>query len=217
MLIDNVDDIQSVDISDVGWILVVEKESTFRTLDSSKVHKNLGVGKGIVITAKGYPDVSTRAFLRLLSVSAHPPSPIFALVDYDPDGMAIMSTYKHGSLTLSHENANLKTPTVHWLGIRSEDLGFDQLSGKHGDDSKGLLTLSMRDRRKAAKMLGWGIFEEDGVEQEWRRQLQVMLVLNRRWRWKYSVSGKGVLRDGLKQDCLKDFEQGPLCERKPAP
>ncbi|KAL8733192.1 MAG: hypothetical protein Q9181_003675 [Wetmoreana brouardii] len=178
MLIDNVDNIRSIDVSDVSWILVVEKESTFRTIDSSKVHEDLEVGKGIVLTAKGYPDVSTRAFLRLLSVSAHPPLPIFALIDYDPDGMAIMSVYKHGSLTLSHEKANLKTPTVRWLGIRSEDLSFDQLSGTHGNDSKGLLTLSVRDRRKAVQMLGWRIFEEDGVEQEWRRQLQVMLMLN---------------------------------------
>lgn len=129
--------------------------------------------------AKGYPDISTRAFLRLLSLSSYPPLPIYALVDFDPDGIAIMSTYKHGSLTLSHENANLKTPIIRWLGVKSQDLRIDKLnSGANGDEKKGLLKLSMRDRKKALGMLGKEICEEDGVEKEWRRELQVMLMLN---------------------------------------
>ncbi|KAL8716033.1 MAG: hypothetical protein Q9225_006282 [Loekoesia sp. 1 TL-2023] len=159
-LIDNVDHIRSIDISNVAWILLVEKEGPFAE-------------------AKGYPDISTRAFLRLLSISAYPSPPIYALVDFDPDGIAIMSTYKHGSLTLSHENANLKTPIIRWLGVKSSDLVLDEsTSGPNGEERKGPLKLSIRDRKKAARMLGKEICEEDGAEKGWRRELQVMLMLN---------------------------------------
>ncbi|KAL8993495.1 MAG: hypothetical protein Q9169_006301 [Polycauliona sp. 2 TL-2023] len=182
-LIDNVDDIRSIDILDVAWILVVEKESTFRTLDASQIHENSRAGEGIILTAKGYPDVATRVFLRLLSTSCHPLPSIYALVDFDPDGISIMSTYKHGSIRLAHENANLRCPNVRWLGVKSGDLVFPaskkEISNNDDDDDvMGLLKLSRRDRKKAVKMLGQGIFEEDGVERECRRELQVMLMLN---------------------------------------
>ena len=128
--------------------------------------------------AKGYPDVSTRAFLYLMSSFSSPscpPPPIFALADYDPDGMAIMSTYKHGSWNLSHESARLLVPRTQWLGIQSEDV----TDMAKDDDCKGLLRLSGRDRHKATKMLeNSSILREDGEEADWRRELQVMLVLN---------------------------------------
>ena len=104
------------------------------------------------------------------------------MVDFDPDGISIMSTYKHGSLTLSHENANLRCPIIRWLGVKSGDLDFREsttAAPRAGEeDVKGLLRLTKRDRKKASKMLGQGICEEYGVEQEWRRELQVMLLLN---------------------------------------
>ncbi|KAK0510386.1 hypothetical protein JMJ35_006818 [Cladonia borealis] len=176
-LIDDVSEVQAVDISDKSWILVVEKESTFRTLASSMLHMRSTAGKGIIITAKGYPDLSTRAFLRLLSTSHHPhspPPPIYALADFDPDGIAITSTYKHGSYNLSHENEELVVPSMRWMGIQSKDV-----LERNGEECKGLLRLSGRDRKKAVKMLEnseW--LKEEGVEREWRRELQVMLMLN---------------------------------------
>ena len=97
------------------------------------------------------------------------------LADFDPDGMAVMSTYKHGSWNLSHESAQLLVPGLQWLGTRSKDV----LVGANDDDSKCLLRLSRRDRQKAKKMLeNSAVFREDGEEVEWRRELQVMLMLN---------------------------------------
>ncbi|KAL8648213.1 MAG: hypothetical protein Q9210_005122 [Variospora velana] len=154
--IDNwVNDVRSIDISGMSWILVIEKE------------------------AKGYPDVSTRTLLRLLSLSSHPPPRIYALVDFDPDGIAIMSTYKHGSFTLSHENANLRAPSMRWLGVKSGDFVVNDPDGGSDDSEQtGLLTLSNQDRKKAIKILGRELCNEDGLEHEWRRELQVMLMLN---------------------------------------
>ena len=98
---------------------------------------------------------------------------MFALVDFDPDGIAIMSTYKHGSTTLGHETEGTTVTGIYWLGLKSCDL--DDQRGI--DDDTGLLHLTGRDRRMASKMLQRPIFAEE-VEMEWRRELQTMLMLN---------------------------------------
>lgn len=86
-----------------------------------------------------------------------------------------MSTYKHGSLKLSHENAALNVTSIQWLGIQSRDV----LAGNGQDEYSGLLKLTARDRKKAADMLERSeVLQEDGAEKEWRRELQVMLMLN---------------------------------------
>lgn len=159
--------------------------------------------------AKGYPDISTRAFLRLLSISAYPSPPIFALVDFDPDGIAIMSTYKHGSLTLSHENTNLKTPTVRWLGVKSKSLILDEpKSGHNNEERKGLLKLSIRDRKKAVKMLGREICEEDGLEQEWRRELQAMLMLNMKVEMEVLSEREGSVERWVEERLFEELKSG---------
>jgi meiotic recombination protein SPO11 len=93
-------------------------------------------------------------------------------VDYDPDGMDILSTYKHGSTALAHEKADLALPCIQWLGLDSTNIG----QGEDLHQNQGLLRLSARDRRKAARMLEREVFMKE--EPEWRRELQVMLMLN---------------------------------------
>lgn len=85
-----------------------------------------------------------------------------------------MSTYKHGSFNLSHENGRLNVPSIQWLGVRSGDL----FARDGQDEYDGLLRLSARDRKKAADMLKSEVLQEGGKEEEWRRELQVMLMLN---------------------------------------
>ncbi|CZT50385.1 related to MEIOTIC RECOMBINATION PROTEIN REC12 [Rhynchosporium secalis] len=163
ILIPNPNDIETIQFLDVKWILVIEKEATFRTLASNQYWNHSQAGRGILITAKGYPDIQTRQFLHLLSVH-HPTIPVHALVDFDPDGIGIFSTYKHGSASLSHEN-DLAVPSMKWLGVRSCDFLRNEIDGR------GLLRLSERDRRIAVRML-----EREGEEAQ-RRELQVMLLL----------------------------------------
>jgi meiotic recombination protein SPO11 len=123
----------------------------------------------MLLQAKGYPDIQTRQFIRLLS-RHRPEIPILALVDFDPDGIGIMSTYKYGSVSLAHES-NLAVPSIRWLGVRS----WDFLNTKH--EIQGLLSLTARDRKIGMKMLAKSGAEEDGDE-EWRRELQIMLMMN---------------------------------------
>ena len=126
--------------------------------------------------ARGYPDIATRRLLNLFSKYAAPaPSllPVFALVDFDPDGIAIIANYKYGSLNLSHENASLNVSRVELLGLQSNVLLHDNSDNME----QALLRLSSRDRKKAMKMLEKRPFNEHGPEVEWRRELQVMLML----------------------------------------
>ncbi len=103
-----------------------------------------------------------------------PTPPIYGLVDFDPDGLGILSTYKYGSLALAHENAHLVVPDLHWLGVRSSSIvDLDALSG-----GRDIMRLSLRDRRKARGLLKKDILQEAGHEPEWRRELQIMLMLN---------------------------------------
>ena len=97
-----------------------------------------------------------------------------SLVDFDPDGIGIMSTYKHGSMNLAHENEDLLVPSMEWLGLRSRDM----VEG--GEANEGLLKLTNRGRRVSMRILGRDICGENSEEKEWRRELQVMLMMNRK-------------------------------------
>ncbi|KAM0158790.1 hypothetical protein ACHAPG_003966 [Botrytis cinerea] len=147
--------------------------ATFRTLAEKRYWEYSTAGRGILLTAKGYPDIQSRQFLHYLA-KHYPMVPIYALVDFDPDGIGIMSTYKHGSVALAHENEDLSVPFMHWLGFRSKDM----MQG--GKENEGLLKLTERDRRLAVKMLQRDLCQEYGDEHEWRREIQVMLMLNKK-------------------------------------
>ena len=99
----------------------------------------------------------------------------YALVDYDPDGLSILSTYKYGSRALAHENTDITLRSIEWFGLTSSQAAADR---DITDDQQSLITLSDRDRRRAIQMLGDGVFQEYGPEPGWRRELQVMLNLN---------------------------------------
>lgn len=124
---------------------------------------------------------------------------ICALVDADPDGLNIMSVYKYGSLACAYDNALLNAPKLSWLGLRistavSRTAPFHALESKL--DANGcenyiesepksngaepvFLPLTRRDRRMARSMMTKNpVFAEHGPEEEWRRELQVMLMLN---------------------------------------
>ncbi|KAI9878916.1 MAG: hypothetical protein M1830_010164 [Pleopsidium flavum] len=210
MLVPNVQEIQWIRLIDVKWILVIEKEATFRTLAVNGFYKTSAAGNGILLTGKGYPDILTRAFLRRLSTitlqSNQVRTPIFALLDFDPYGVAILSTYKHGSINLAHENAHINVPSIRWLGLKSADL----CAGDSAQDEQCLLGLTAKDRRLAVKMLGRPIFAEDGPGKEWRRELQVMLMLNMKAEIQLLSGREGGLENWLEKKLLTELGPGPI-------
>lgn len=140
------------------------------------------------LQAKGYPDIASRMFLRHLADHA-PHTPMYALMDLDPDGIAIMTTYKYGSYRLAHEDATHKDapapnlPNLRWLGVKRHHISRAQ---EHDDGTEtgatlelqGMMKLTIRDRSKVMRMLEWDLCSETGPEAEWRRELQTMLMFN---------------------------------------
>lgn len=99
---------------------------------------------------------------------------VYGLVDFDPDGLDILSTYKYGSKALAHQSTELILPSMQWIGVNSSHIG--QEDDLH--QTQGMLRLSARDRHKAKSMLEREQCAENGLESEWRRELQFMLILN---------------------------------------
>ncbi|KTW29741.1 hypothetical protein T552_00948 [Pneumocystis carinii B80] len=135
VLIPSETEIESIE-TEADWILIVEKESTFRTLLISKFYNHPVAGKGVIITAKGYPDISTREFLYMISKSISSSSspykrstPILCLVDYDPHGINILATYKFGSYAEAHNSHLMAIPSIKWLGAHSNDFRKNQENG----------------------------------------------------------------------------------------
>ncbi|QSZ31276.1 hypothetical protein DSL72_000839 [Monilinia vaccinii-corymbosi] len=190
-----VKEIEDIDLLQVKWILVIEKEATFRTLAEKQYWEFSMAGKGVLLTAKGYPDIQSRQFLHYLGKN-YPLIPIYALVDFDPDGIGIMSTYKHGSAALAHENEDLSVPSICWLGLKSTDMMLG------GEENEGLLKLTKRDRRLAVRMLQRDVCQENGNEEEWRRELQVMLMLNKKA--EIQIIGNGDALEGWLNRSLGD-------------
>ncbi|KUI70123.1 Meiotic recombination protein rec12 [Cytospora mali] len=112
--------IREIDFGETRWILVVEKEATFRTLAVSQYWRHCVHGQGVIVTGKGYADLATLEFLNLVH-SMRPILPILCVVDCDPHGIDIMRTYKYGSRSLRHEEKAI-IPGLQWLGVKIEDV-----------------------------------------------------------------------------------------------
>ncbi|CAE6434409.1 unnamed protein product [Rhizoctonia solani] len=163
-LIPTGEDIINVNVDeDLSWVLIVEKEAIFQTLCTlgfASVHPS--IGKGIIVTGKGYPDLATRQLVSIFSYELPEHIPILCLVDADPHGMDILSVYKFGSKTMAHEE--LAAERVEWMGVKREDLELIGISGSE------MLATSAADVRKARSML-----RSDTLPAEWAEELEQML------------------------------------------
>lgn len=103
--------------TDARYIIVVEKHAIFQRLAEDRLFNQIPC---ILITAKGYPDIATRFLLHRMS-RCFPELPIFGLVDWNPAGLAILCTFKFGSIGMGLE-AYRYACNVKWLGVRGDDL-----------------------------------------------------------------------------------------------
>ncbi|KAL8226935.1 hypothetical protein R6Q57_016767 [Mikania cordata] len=103
--------------TDSRYIFVIEKHAIFQRLVEDRVFNQIPC---IFITAKGYPDIATRFLLHRMS-RAFPEIKIFGLVDWNPAGLAIICTFKYGSIGMGLE-AYRYACNVKWLGLRKDDL-----------------------------------------------------------------------------------------------
>ncbi|PIG81239.1 meiotic recombination protein spo11 [Aspergillus arachidicola] len=172
-LVPSSQDDNEINISGASWVLIVEKEVQplpyDLITDTHLVHRPSTADSQEVIIIlerpqeKGFSSLSDKA-LRF-----------YGLVDSDPDGMAIMSTYKYGSMAHTNQNGRLNIPCLWWLGLRTSDV----VSGAPSNDDWALNRLTVRDRTKIVNMLSNNpVWAAEGPELEWRAELQQMLMLN---------------------------------------
>nr|CAD1820747.1 unnamed protein product [Ananas comosus var. bracteatus] len=132
--------------SDARYIIIVEKR-----LAEDHLFNQIPC---ILITAKGYPDMATR----------------------NPAGLAILFTYKYGSITMGLESYRYEyVLSVHlsfslhvkWLGIRGDDL--------HLIPEESLLELKPRDLQIAKSLLSSKMLQD-----AYKNELRLMVEVGRR-------------------------------------
>ncbi|OCH93112.1 DNA topoisomerase IV alpha subunit [Obba rivulosa] len=157
--------------SQLSWVLVVEKEAVFQTLCRLNIAAHPYMpGPGLLITGKGYPDVATRELVKTLSDNLPPSIPILCLVDGDAFGIDILSVYKRGSSSMSHEREKLVARRVKWLGLWASELAG------LGVDKDALIPITKHDEgKKALSML-----RRPDLPRKWRKELQYMLHSRRK-------------------------------------
>ncbi|KAG0467012.1 hypothetical protein HPP92_018026 [Vanilla planifolia] len=144
------------------YILVVEKETVLQRLANDNFCKT---NLCILITGRGYPDVTTRRFLRLLMEQLHIPA--YCLVDYDPHGFDILSNYRFGSMQMAYDAKLMRVPEIRWLGVFHSDLAKYQLL------DRCLLSLTSEEKKKAESMLLRCNLQQEAPR--WRVELEAML------------------------------------------
>ena len=95
------------------YIIIVEKECSFHTIRNTATHSFLA--SSLLITAKGYPDINTKTFLRMLADDTN--IPMLFLTDCDPYGIEIFYHYIIGLKDLPHMKGRIR-----YLGLLPSDL-----------------------------------------------------------------------------------------------
>ncbi|KDP34754.1 hypothetical protein JCGZ_11275 [Jatropha curcas] len=138
--------------TDARYIIVVEKHAIFQRLAEDRIFNQI---PSILITAKGYPDIATRFLLHRIS-RLFPELPIFAVVDWNPAGLAIVCTFKFGSIGMGLE-AYRYACKVKWLGLRRDDLALMP--------EEALVPLKARDLQIAKSLMSSEILPENYREE----------------------------------------------------
>ena len=167
----------------LSYVLIVEKHTVYNVLLAHRYHLThhcvLITGKGptastsplnypspwslltarillLFVSSPGYPCFSTRVFLQSVH-SAFPHLPLLALVDCDPHGLSIFSTYKFGGARSSWEKLSL--PSIQHLGLDVDEVIelhhiLDSQDPSHQRrDGLCLAPLTAKDRRKVELMM----------------------------------------------------------------
>ncbi|CAN7090569.1 unnamed protein product [Brassica rapa subsp. narinosa] len=165
--------------SDARYIILVEKHAIFHRLVEDRVFNHIPC---VFITAKGYPDIATRFFLHRMSIT-FPHLPILALVDWNPAGLAILCTFKFGSIGMGLEAYRYGTKTqtfashyiptlmmvfgssvacnVKWIGLRGDDLNLIP--------EESLVPLKAKDSQIAKSLLSSKILQVKHIYIDWMK------------------------------------------------
>ncbi|XP_031123763.1 meiotic recombination protein SPO11-2 [Ipomoea triloba] len=149
--------------SDARYIIVVEKHAIFQRLAEDRIFNQIPC---ILVTAKGYPDIATRFLLHRMS-RQFSSIPILGLVDWNPAGLAILCTFKYGSIGMGLE-AFRYACNVKWLGLRKDDI--EKLVPE-----ESLVPLKQRDLQIAKSLISSEVLQDN-----YKEELAVMVESDRR-------------------------------------
>lgn len=128
-------------------VLVVEKETVFhRLLDEGLLERHRPL---ILVTARGFPDIATRYFLRRLRGDLGGPR-VLLLTDFDPFGFCIAATYAFGGEKTWQQEEDLTMPDAVPLLREGGGLPVPGHFGLHQEDA---LVLTDRDRAVARGLI----------------------------------------------------------------
>ena len=125
-----------------SYALVVEKDAVFDRLRRERIWERVPL---VLVTAKGFPDLATRAFLRGIQ-NRFPSVATLGLVDWNPSGALILRAYRSGSARAALESARYALE-VKWLGVRLADI----TNGVR--DGAATMPLTSLDRAKIRNLL----------------------------------------------------------------
>jgi len=108
------------------YILVVEKEQTWNSLNQNKFWKQKNC---IMVTGKGQPDRGTRRLVARLHKELD--LPVYVFTDMDIWGYYIYSVYKQGSINLAHFSENSAVPDAKFLGVKTSDVKKFDIPKEH--------------------------------------------------------------------------------------
>ncbi|WVF71723.1 hypothetical protein IAT40_006531 [Kwoniella sp. CBS 6097] len=206
-LIDPIERIDRLEVNgsqSVDWVLVVEKDAVFQTLCSARLLEDDRLGQGVMVTGKGFPDLATRQMLRLIA-DTFPNARMYALVDADPHGLSILSTYTYGSKNTahSHDHHGLALgDRLEWLGVKESD--FASLGICYDE----LLPLEKVDLQLATNMLK----DHGNLPVEWRRELCHMLHLNKKAEIEIILSNREPMVSQLIRSGRSADQLSPDCQ-----
>ena len=123
------------------FILVVEKDAVFTYLCGQRLWDSIPC---VILTGCGYPPLSVRATLKSLSVQLK--LPVLGLFDYNPHGLQILLTYKHGSTRMGMEG-HAHAVDIKWLGLHYEDIMSNDPANTPKVDPSSLQPWSGADER----------------------------------------------------------------------
>ncbi len=135
--------VNDVQVESLGarFILVVEKDAVFTYLCGQRLWDSLPC---VLITGCGYPPLSVRSLLKTVKTTLQ--LPVLGLFDYNPHGLRILLTYKHGSTRMGMEG-HAYTVDVKWLGVHYDDIMTNEHSTVPRVDPSSLQPWSDTDQR----------------------------------------------------------------------
>ena len=108
------DDEQEFSIpSNARCILVIESEGVYLRFSRMRFYDRIPC---ILVTAKGFPDIATRALVHRLANKLN--IPVCGLCDCNPFGLRVLHTYEWGSIRQGVDGGDRYSVPIRWVGLK---------------------------------------------------------------------------------------------------